>query len=132
MTHIHVSKLTIIGSDNGLLPGRRQTIIWTNAGILLIESLRTKFSEILIEIYAFLIQENAFENIVWRMAATCLGVNVLILGFRLHPCQWQNILARLAGAFQIKRHIRNGLAADGSTLHWTAGYRFVNTVNLNM
>ena len=24
----------IIGSDNGLSPGRRQAIIWTNAGIL--------------------------------------------------------------------------------------------------
>ena len=33
--HICVSKLTIIGSDNGLSPGRRQAIIWTNAGILL-------------------------------------------------------------------------------------------------
>ena len=33
--HIHVSKLTIIGSDNDLAPGRRQAIIWTNAGILL-------------------------------------------------------------------------------------------------
>ena len=36
VTHICVSKLTIIGSDNGLSPGRRQAIIWTNAGILLI------------------------------------------------------------------------------------------------
>ena len=26
------SKLTIIGSDNGLLPGRSQAIIFTNAG----------------------------------------------------------------------------------------------------
>ena len=30
--HICVDKLTIIGSDNGLSPGRRQAIIWTNAG----------------------------------------------------------------------------------------------------
>ena len=30
------SKLTITGSDNGLSPGRRQAIIWTNDGILLI------------------------------------------------------------------------------------------------
>ena len=41
-----ISKLTIIGSDNGLLPGRHQAIIWTNAGMLLIESLGTNFSEI--------------------------------------------------------------------------------------
>ena len=33
VTLICVSKLTIIGSDNGLSPGRRQAIIWTNAGI---------------------------------------------------------------------------------------------------
>ena len=48
-----ISKLTIIGSDNGLLPGRRQAIIWTNAGILLIGPLGTNFSEILIEIHTF-------------------------------------------------------------------------------
>ena len=48
--HIRVGKLTTIGSDNGLSPGRRQAIIWTNAGILLIWTLGTNFSEILIEI----------------------------------------------------------------------------------
>ena len=37
--YICVGDQTIIGSDNGLLPGRRQAIIRTNAGILLIESL---------------------------------------------------------------------------------------------
>ena len=36
VAHRCVGKLTIIGSDNGLSPGRRQIIIWTNAGILLI------------------------------------------------------------------------------------------------
>ena len=35
VTQICVGNLTIIGSDNGLSPGRRQSIIWTNAGILL-------------------------------------------------------------------------------------------------
>ena len=50
VTHICVSKLTIIASDNGLSPGRRQAIIWTNAGILLIGPLGTNFSEISIEI----------------------------------------------------------------------------------
>ena len=33
VTHICVSQSTIIGSDNGLAPGRHQDIIWTNAGI---------------------------------------------------------------------------------------------------
>ena len=42
-----VSKLTSIGSDNGLSPAQRQAIIWTSAGILLIGPLGTNFSEIL-------------------------------------------------------------------------------------
>ena len=53
VTHICVSKLTIIGSDNGLSPGRRQAIIWTNAEILLIRPLGTNFSEMLIETLSF-------------------------------------------------------------------------------
>ena len=53
MTHICVSKLAIIGSDNGLSPGRRQAIIWANAAILLIGSLGTNFSEILSEIHTY-------------------------------------------------------------------------------
>ena len=69
MTHICVSKLTIIGSENDLSPGRRQAIIWTNAGILLIWTLGTNFSEILREKKCIFIQENAFENVVWNMTA---------------------------------------------------------------
>ena len=53
MTYKCVSKLTVIGSDNGLSPGRRQAIIGTNAGILLIRTLGTNFSEILEEIHSF-------------------------------------------------------------------------------
>ena len=45
--NICVNKLTIIGSDNGLSPGQRQAIIWTNDGILLIRTCRTTFNEIL-------------------------------------------------------------------------------------
>ena len=37
---------TIIGSDNGLSSGRRQTIICANAGLLLIGPLGIKFTEI--------------------------------------------------------------------------------------
>ena len=46
VTHLCVSKLTILISDNGLSSGRRQAIIWTNVGILLIGTLKTNFSEI--------------------------------------------------------------------------------------
>ena len=51
--HICIGKLTITGSDNGLLPGYHQAIIWTSAGILLIGPLGTNFSEILIRIQTF-------------------------------------------------------------------------------
>ena len=67
-THICVSKLTIIALDNGLSPVRRQAIIWTNAGILLIGPLGTNFSEILIRNLNIFIKENAFENVVWKLA----------------------------------------------------------------
>ena len=53
VTHICVGNLAIIGSDNGLSPGRRQAITWTNVGILLIGPLGTNFSEMLIEIKHF-------------------------------------------------------------------------------
>ena len=57
VTHICVSNSTIIGLDNGLSPGRRQAIIWTNAGILLIRTLGTQFSEIISEIHTFLFKK---------------------------------------------------------------------------
>ena len=53
VTHLCVGNLTIIGSDNGLSPGRRQAIIWTSAGILLTGPLGTNFSEVLIGIQTF-------------------------------------------------------------------------------
>ena len=46
VTHICVSKHTTIGSDNGLAPGRRQAIIWTYAGLWLIQILGKNFNEI--------------------------------------------------------------------------------------
>ena len=69
VTHIWVGDLTVIDSDNGLSPGRRQAITWSNAGILLIRPLATHFSEMLIEIHTFFVQENPFEDVVWKMAA---------------------------------------------------------------
>ena len=69
VTHICVSKLTIIGSDNDLSPGRRQAIIWTNAGILLIPTLRTNFSEILGEIHSFSFSKMHLKKLPakWRL-----------------------------------------------------------------
>ena len=71
--HISVSKLTIIGSGNGLSPGRHQTIIWT----ILDWALRNKLQWNLNRNSYIFIQENAFENVVRKMSAIFLGLNVL-------------------------------------------------------
>ena len=79
VTHICVSKLTIIGSDNGLSPGWRQAIIWNNAGILLIRHLGTNFNEILIKIltFSFIKMRLKVSSAKWR--PFCIGLNVLIV-----------------------------------------------------
>ena len=64
MTHICISKLSIIGSVNGLSPGQRQVIIWTNAEILLIGPLRKNFSELLVENQKF-----SFKKIWLKMSS---------------------------------------------------------------
>ena len=82
-TYMH-RKLSTIGSDNGLSPGRHQAIIWTNARILLIGLLGTNFSEMLIEIPTFsfkkmslkmpaiLSQPQFVDNILCHRTVDCL------------------------------------------------------------
>ena len=77
VTHISVCKLTIIGSDNGLSPGWRQAIIWTNVGILLIGPLGTNFSEILIEIYTFSSKKMHLKMPSGKWRPFYFGLNVL-------------------------------------------------------
>ena len=77
VTHICVSTLTIIGSDNVLLPGRSQAIIWTNAVTLLIRTLGTNFCEILGKIHSF-----SFKKMHLKMSSAkgrifSLGLNEL-------------------------------------------------------
>ena len=74
VTHICVSKLTIIGSDNGLLPGLRQAIICTSDGILLIGPLWTNFSEILIKIHTFSLKKIHLEMSSGKWRLFCLGL----------------------------------------------------------
>ena len=78
-THICASNLTIIASDNGLSSGRRQAIIWTNAGISLIGPLAINFSEILITIQIIWFKKMYLKlsSAKWRLLL--LGLNVLIL-----------------------------------------------------
>ena len=79
MTHICVGKLTIIGSDNGLSPGRRQAIIKTNAGILSIGPLGTNLSEILIEMHTFLLIKIHLKMSSGKWEPFFLGLNVYLL-----------------------------------------------------
>ena len=58
VTHICVSNLTIIGSDNSLSPGRRQAIIWTPVGISWLDSLE-QIQRHFDKISIISIQENA-------------------------------------------------------------------------
>ena len=76
MTHICVSHLTIIGSDNGLSPGQREAIIWNNVGILSIEPFGTNFSEILIEINIFPLEKIHLKMSSENWQPFCLGLNV--------------------------------------------------------
>ena len=68
---------TIIVSNNGLSPVRRQAIIWTNAGLWLTGHLETIFSEILMKLQQF-----SFTRTHLKMSSATyrpfhLGFNVL-------------------------------------------------------
>ena len=79
VTHICVGNLAIIGSDNGLSPGRRQAIIRSNAGILLIGPLGTNFSEIWIGIQTFSLKKIRLKMSSAKRRPFCLGLNVLTM-----------------------------------------------------
>ena len=81
VTQICIGNLTIIGWDNGLSPGRRQAIFWTNAGILLISPLGTNFSKILIEIPKFSFKKMCLKVSTAKWCPFCLGLNVLRLWY---------------------------------------------------
>ena len=88
VTHICVSKLIGISSDNGLSPGRRQAIIWTNAGLLSIGPLGTNVSEILIKIQSFSFTKMHLKTSSAKRRPFCSGgdeLNVYYLDDSL-PC----------------------------------------------
>ena len=75
VTHICVNKLAIIVLDNGLSPDRRQAIISTNTGILLIRIPGANFSEM--HIFSFKKMHLKVSSAKWR--PFCLGLNVLTM-----------------------------------------------------
>ena len=72
MTHICVSKITIIASDNGL-PSHYLNQCWNIVNWTLGNKLQWNFNQN----SNIFIQENAFENGVCEMASICLGLNEL-------------------------------------------------------
>ena len=63
--HLCICNLAVIGSDNGLSPSRCQTMIWTNAGILIRNKLQWNANRN----SNFFIEENAFQYVIWKMLA---------------------------------------------------------------
>ena len=77
MMLICVGKLSIIGSDNGVVPGRRQAIVWINDGVFVIGLLGTNFGEIWIGIQTFSIKEVQLKMLSSKWHPFCLGLNEL-------------------------------------------------------
>ena len=90
--HTYVSKLAIIDSDNALSPARRQAIIWTNAGILLIQTLVTNFSEILREIHTFSFKKMHLEMLSgkwWKFVLSLIVLKCMIMFLKRYPTQFK-------------------------------------------
>ena len=93
MTHICVGNLTIIGSDNGLSPGWRQAIIWTNDVISWIRPLGTNFSEMIIEFPTFWFTKMHLNVSSAKWRPLCLGLDVLTLSIASPPsCVKKNVI----------------------------------------
>ena len=100
--YICVNKLIIIGSDNGLSPDRRQAIISTNAGLLLIGPIGTNFSEILTGILTFSFKKMRLKVSSAKRRPFCLSLNVFsCLSDHCMKTQW------CSDAITDIRHVRN-------------------------
>ena len=77
MKHICISKIIIIGSDNGLSLDRHQAIICTDGGILIIGPLGINFCKISIAISTFSFKKMHLKmsSAKWRLFS--LGLNEL-------------------------------------------------------
>ena len=95
----------IIGSDNGLSPDQCQAIIWMDAGLLSHGPLGAYFSDIWIKIKytTIFIEENDFENVVCKLAATLFQSEVLRSGVK--PCTYTRLILGLRPANE-RRHYK--------------------------
>ena len=104
VTHICVSALTTMGSDNGLAPGRCQTIIWTNDKILLIGYLETRFNVILFEIHIFSFKKIHFKMSSGKCRPCCRDRNLLKNKRIIYGLEWRT-LACHSGAYLTGREV---------------------------
>ena len=130
--YIFVNKLTIIGSDNGLSPERRQAIIWTSAGILLIESLGANSSEILSAIHAFSFKKIHLKTLSMKWWPFSLGLNEWT-NWGLHKIchsseyNWRKLLLHLsvilwsAAVIMLQGKIQNSLKIANGIIVWQIG-----------
>ena len=119
--HICVSKLSIIDSDNGLLPDRRHVIIRTNAGMLLTGPLGTNFSEILIKIYTFSFKKMHLNMSSGMCGQLCLGLDVLIKGASAVAHLLILVTVELTANISMSRHIIKGILIILQNNSWSEG-----------
>ena len=126
VTHICVTDLTSIGSDNGLSPGRRQAIIRTNAGILLIRPLGTNFSEILVEVLIFLFKKMRLKVSSAKRRPFCLGLNELMC----YPCTCLWLSHHIHNFGTSSLHFSWFLWHITNTWHWERWWKKALYINL--
>ena len=119
-SQICVSKLTIIGSDNGLSHDRRLAIIWTNARLLLIGPLGTNFSEILIKILTFSFKKMRLKVSFAKRRPFCLGLNVLTSPYAPNACQTRSSVtnANISTSYKNKNNSNITTLSSGYLMHW--------------
>ena len=104
--HTCIGKLTSIGSDNDLSPGRHQAIIWTNAGILLIWPY---LCENVIEIHTVSMKKMHLKMSSAKWWPFCLSLYVLMcpsmdLVVQIRPWCAQNVFKKYEYVFCIWYH----------------------------
>ena len=113
VTRIWASQHTTIVSYNGLSPVRRQAIIWTNYGILLIRFLGTNFIEVLIEVHGFPFNDMHLKMSCVKRRPFYLDLNVII------------------DLYHTATKYRNTLSTTNiSKRHWYFPYTYVKLQNL--
>ena len=117
-----------IGLDNGLSPIRRQAIIWTNAGILLIEPLGRKSSEILIKIKKFSFKKIHLKipSAKWQPFPFCPGGGGVISHVtadvvHASAAQWRTYLHVISWSYSDRAPIKHSYVCNNQRTTGTRG-----------